>query len=486
MAAAILLQVALSNIGWTEDAATAFTNEGFNDISDISLVTRDFLHQVCKKLRAGRAAAAAVDGNVNIPAIPPVNIPALQEFKLYGLHLWVTEKVRLRRVIVPAEFTAAVGMDYTKRARDVVEATSKKDDENVKQPEPFSGKTCEWQSFYKLLVNYLSSKKNRNRTPLGYVLRKNSEPSDLAGVFGTEHEKLVLTTPHEGIDYAEDNGMVWETIQSLTLQGSAYSYIGCFARTRDGRGAIQTLIGRYEGTAAMSRTKQAAYDEIHNASYTGEKRNFTFENYIDKHAKAHQVLSESGVDIGEDKKVDDFLRGLTDPSIRMNCAKTLVYGNPDLRNDFRACTEYLSSFVANATSAQSRLISALEGGPLPNGGPGGRGGGGRGRGRGGRGYDGGRFSRGRGGRGYRGGRGGGRGGNGRGNDQLYGHTDQQWNALSKAQKDEIFQLRRQQKDPKRGIGAVESDREDHAVSAAAQQQNAGDQFALTNKKTKKN
>ena len=182
MAAAILLQVALSNIGWTEDAATAFTNEGFNDISDISLVTRDFLHQVCKKLRAGRADAAAADGNVIIPAIPPVNIPALQEFKLYGLHLWVTEKVRLRRVIVPADFTAAVGMDYTKRARDVVEATSKKDDENVKQPEPFSGKTCEWQSFYKLLVNYLSSKKNRNRTPLGYVLRTNSEPSDLAGV----------------------------------------------------------------------------------------------------------------------------------------------------------------------------------------------------------------------------------------------------------------------------------------------------------------
>jgi hypothetical protein len=59
------------------------------------------------------------------------------------------------------------------------------------------------------------------------------------------------------------------------LQGTAYPYIGGFAHTRDGRGAIQTLIGRYEGPAAMSWTKQAAYDEIHNAVYMGEKCNFT-------------------------------------------------------------------------------------------------------------------------------------------------------------------------------------------------------------------
>jgi hypothetical protein len=477
MAAAVLLRVALNQIGWTAVAASAFTAEGFDDISDIGLVTRDFLHQVCKKLRAGRPAAAAADGNPAVPAIQPVNIPAVQEFKLYGLHLWVTEKVRLKRAIVPGDFTAAVGMEYTTRVREIVEASSKKDDENVKQPEPFSGKTSEWQSFYKLLVNYLSSKKNRNRTPLGYVIRSSSEAANPRETFETEHEKLVLTTPHEGTDYAEDNGTVWETIQSLTLQGTAYPYIGGFARTRDGRAAIQTLIGRYEGTAAMSRTKQAAYDEIHNAVYTGEKRNFTFENYIDKHAKAHQTLFEAGVEIREDKKVDDFLRGLTDPSIRMNCAKTLVYGNSDLRNDFRACTEYLSSFVANASSTQNRSISALEG-SKPYGG-------GRGRGRG-RGYDGGRNPYGRGGRGYRGGRGGGRGRAGPNSTQLHGYTDTQWRALTEAQKAEVNRLRALQKENKRGVGALESDREDHAVASAAQQQNAGDQFALANKKNKKN
>jgi hypothetical protein len=48
MAAAVLLSAALNQIGWTAVAATAFTAEGFDDISDIGLFTCDFLHQVCK------------------------------------------------------------------------------------------------------------------------------------------------------------------------------------------------------------------------------------------------------------------------------------------------------------------------------------------------------------------------------------------------------------------------------------------------------
>jgi hypothetical protein len=224
----------------------------------------------------------------------------------------------------------------------------------------------------------------------------------------------------------------------------------------------------------VSRTKQAAYDEIHNAVYTGEKRNFTFENYIDKHAKAHQTPFEAGVEIREDKKVDDFLRGLTDPSIRMNYAKTLVYGNSDLRNDFRSCTEYLSSFVAAASGTQNRSISALEGGKPY---------GGRGRVRG---NEGGRSPYGRGGRGYRGGRGGGRGKAGQNSIQLHGYTDTQWRELTESQKAEVNRLRALQKYGKRGVGAMESDREEHTVATAAHQLNTGDQFALANKKNKKN
>ena len=170
-----------------------------------------------------------------------------------------------------------------------------------------------------------------------------------------------MTMPHEGTDYADNNVFVWETIQALTLKGLAYAYIGGFDQNCDGRGAIKTLIGCYKGTASMSCIKQSAYDKIDNAMYTGERRNFTFKNYIDKHGKAYQIISELGVVQDEEKKVSDFLHGIRDSSYYMNCAKALVIGSNAWRTDFCACTEYLSSFVTSAPNSISHNIAGIDG-----------------------------------------------------------------------------------------------------------------------------
>ena len=42
----------------------------------------------------------------------------------------------------------------------------------------------------------------------------------------------------------------------------------------------------------MSQTKAQAYDTIKNASYSGEKWNWTFEMYVRLHQKSHQTLEE--------------------------------------------------------------------------------------------------------------------------------------------------------------------------------------------------
>jgi hypothetical protein len=58
--------------------------------------------------------------------------------------------------------------------------------------------------------------------------------------------------------------------------------------------------------------------------------------------------------------------------------------------------------------------------------------------------------------------------------------------LPKLKNSEVNRLCALQKENKRGVGAMKSDREKHAGVSAAQQQNTGDQFALANKKIKKN
>jgi hypothetical protein len=60
------------------------------------------------------------------------------------------------------------------------------------------------------------------------------------------------------------------------------------------------------------RNKQECYDAIAKASYQGPKRNFDFNFYVTIHQQAHHDLIRLGELIPENKKVHNFLNGITD------------------------------------------------------------------------------------------------------------------------------------------------------------------------------
>jgi hypothetical protein len=143
-AEAINLRAALGRINWSPAAQNAFVEEGFGNMSDIGYVTRDYLSKVCKKLRTGREAIpAAVAANPAIPAVRPVDIPLFNEFKLFGMHLWVIEKQRQGLQVVPIEFTQEVATEYTAKVRAIIDEKETKPDEMVKLPDKF-GNNTDW------------------------------------------------------------------------------------------------------------------------------------------------------------------------------------------------------------------------------------------------------------------------------------------------------------------------------------------------------
>lgn len=144
-------------------------------MDDVGLVTRYFLSKLCKKLRTGRdAVRAAGAGNPAIPALRPVVLPLLHEFKLYDLHLWIIEKQRQGVTIVPADFTMDVGTHYAAKTRRIIEEKDAKTDDMIKLPDPFM-KDTNWIQFKKMLINYFGSKSGLNRTPLPYCVRKEDD-----------------------------------------------------------------------------------------------------------------------------------------------------------------------------------------------------------------------------------------------------------------------------------------------------------------------
>ncbi len=281
--------------------------------------------------------------------------------------------------------------------------------------------------------------------PLAYIVRDMDTPIPNI-VYPTSHDQLVECAILQGAEYNTNNGIVYDLLQSLTLNGPAWPWINGFQRTRDGRRAWKSLVAYYEGDSIKTRSKQECYDSIAKATYQGTKRNFDFSTYVAIHQQAHQDLIRLGEPIPENKKVRDFLHGIIDPQ----CAtiKLSVLANPTFMNNFPQAVNYMASTIdltTKNTAAASREISEVQRTD---------GGGGRARGRGGRQNTRGGYGRGgRGGRGYS--RGGGRGrGRGRGRDNTgpgrgnsseqsiaRGYSHEEWQNLSTAERSRIYRER---------------------------------------------
>jgi hypothetical protein len=74
-----------------------------------------------------------------------------------------------------------------------------------------------------------------------------------------------------------------------------------------------TLRWQCEGTLAVQSRKAAAYAKIATARYNGQRRTFTFDNYVEIHQGARNTLLDLNEPVPETKKVTDFLAGITDP-----------------------------------------------------------------------------------------------------------------------------------------------------------------------------
>jgi hypothetical protein len=194
---------------------------------------------------------------------------------------------------------------------------------------------------------------------LSYIIRENDVPQ-VHLTYVTVHEQLVNCAILHGSEYNTNNGMVYDLLQSLTLNGPAWTWINAFQSARDGRSAWKSLMNFYEGDSAKMRNKQECYDAIAKASYQGPKRNFVFNSYVMIHQQAHQDLIRLGEPIPENKKVRDLLNGITDP--QCTNIKLTVLANQAYMNDFSQTVNYISTaidLITKNSSNSARQISNM-------------------------------------------------------------------------------------------------------------------------------
>jgi hypothetical protein len=164
-----------------------------------------------------------------------------------------------------------------------------------------------------------------------------------------------LSGPH----YQQDNKAVYALLLQLTMGGPGQVVIAPFRGKTDGRGAWKALLMRMEGQAYTKTRIATAQAQLHNTTFSGERKQFTFDSYIAVHQEAHNTLSECGVPLYDCMKVNLFLDHITDETL--DAAKHQILSNDEkYAEDFDAVVTFLVSALSRRKSAAkaSRAISS--------------------------------------------------------------------------------------------------------------------------------
>ena len=89
-----------------------------------------------------------------------------------------------------------------------------------------------------------------------------------------------------------DNAQVYRILQSHWGKSPAWSQAKQYNKSKDGRAAYRTTHDFFLGRSQI-HIQQAAYNTAcESLRYTGERRGFTFDTYVNKHVEQHHLMDE--------------------------------------------------------------------------------------------------------------------------------------------------------------------------------------------------
>jgi len=344
---------ALLRLGFNADTADTITNEGFDTLEVLSEIELDDIDAMIKNIReTRRILGAQAQGNVTFPFL------AIRRLK--AMHGWATELRRTGRqmnagLFAGAMITAAVARYSLENLR-----ASTAEDEDIGKPKELSDLT-KWEKFWEQWKSYMRRLRGAAKCPLTYVFREHQIVDNAMHLvnYNDHDDRLINTTVLAGPWFELDNQRVYEEFKALVLKGPGWSFIKAYDRTKNGRGAVLALRRQCEGTSAIQTRKAAAYAKIASARYSGQKRQFPFDSYVEMHQEAHNTLADLDEPVPETKKVTDFLAGITDA--RLSNAKDLILGDTQKLQNFELCQQYLKTLVYNKSTQEKheRQVSGL-------------------------------------------------------------------------------------------------------------------------------
>lgn len=267
---------------------------------------------------------------------------------------WVVLQRRMGSVVLNPDDLTQEELDETRQRMSELKAfEASEKDQDVQKPSKLK-KMLDWTKFWESVLTYFGSIRGAAEIPLDYIFRDKEAvtPEELDAEYSTFDERFYHCTVLSGHHFQADNQRVWNEWKALLQDGPGWTFVKQFDRVKDGRQAILLLKEQNESTNGLTTRKNKAYAELNSLTYSGPRRDFTLENYITGHLKAHNELAYCGEPVHEAKKVQDFINGITDE--RLSNAKDHVFGDRTLMESFDGTQKYFSLVNSNKNLSSSQ------------------------------------------------------------------------------------------------------------------------------------
>jgi hypothetical protein len=213
--------------------------------------------------------------------------------------------------------------------------------------------------------------------PIIYVIREEAAvpaavPALMAGQphsteAGSMEMELTLRASHVRPLYREDNESVYHRLEEATLGTSYAASLKPYQRSKDGRGAFQTILSQYAGEDKWESELKKDESLLHTQKWKGQS-NFSLEKHCAQHRNAFISMEQcvQHVDYqlpNQHSRVGYLLAGIenNDPGLQAAMAAVRTNKAPgDMRNDFEACIAHIVPYcpVAKKRTAGTKRGAA--------------------------------------------------------------------------------------------------------------------------------
>jgi hypothetical protein len=123
--------------------------------------------------------------------------------------------------------------------------------------------------------------------------------------------------------------------------------LSSFQRAKDGRSAFKALHTHFLGVHNVDTLSMNVWSKLNNTRYHGEKRNFTFEQYVRIHTDQHAILkgleAHGHHTLDERSKVRLLMAGIKTPAL--DTVRVTIMSNAAMRSNFVQVSGLYKDFI---------------------------------------------------------------------------------------------------------------------------------------------